>query len=134
MNSIKKKSLFLFTIGFPFTESETFLSSEFLYLLKSFDNIDIISSANKTKNEYYKERVKTHSLNDIIMSENKSYQQAIPTFQDLINKIKLGGGVGEITPELNKKVTRRAEEIYSEMGGKTKNDFDGKCSGNEKRI
>lgn len=35
-----------------------------------------------------------------------------------------GGGVGEITPELNKKVVSRAEKIYSQMGGKTKNDFD----------
>jgi hypothetical protein len=31
---------------------------------------------------------------------------------------------GEITPELNSRVVSRAEEIYLEMGGKTKADFD----------
>jgi hypothetical protein len=34
------------------------------------------------------------------------------------------GGVGEITPQLNKLVTKRAEEIYFKEKGKTKADFD----------
>ena len=37
---------------------------------------------------------------------------------------KNGGGVGEINPQLNKKIFARAEEIYASIKGKNKKDFD----------
>lgn len=35
-----------------------------------------------------------------------------------------GGEVDKITPELNQKITKRAEEIYKQDGGKSQSDFD----------
>lgn len=53
-------------------------------------------------------------------------QSAENSFNGTITKFQLkqGGGVGEITPELNELVTKRAQEIYSKEKGKTKADFD----------
>jgi hypothetical protein len=75
-----------------------------------------------------------YSIVDDLLKQSGSYVKDLELFENRlggigINEVKnekfaKGGGVGEITPELNELVTKRAQEIYSKEKGKTKADFD----------
>lgn len=66
-----KKNLFLFTISFPNAEGEPFLTNEFPFLLEAFDTINIITSSDKKNKLSLPEKVKVHSINDILKSKRK---------------------------------------------------------------
>lgn len=57
---------------------------------------------------------------DMFTFERKNPQTAISWSQQYAK----GGEVDKITPELNQKITKRAEEIYKQDGGKSQSDFD----------
>lgn len=65
------KTLFLFTIAFPFENGETFLHNEFPYLVQQFEKIIIITSAKKNNQTVLPEHVTVYSLDNILCGKNK---------------------------------------------------------------
>lgn len=67
----EKRTLFFFTISFPFADGEPFIENEFPYLLNSFDKIVIICSSQPTRERSLPEKVSVHCIYDIIKDKGK---------------------------------------------------------------
>jgi glycosyltransferase involved in cell wall biosynthesis len=66
-----QKTLFFFTISFPFGEGETFIQNEFPYLAKAFDKIVIISSARRGESKELPAHVTVYSLEELLKGKSK---------------------------------------------------------------